>query len=122
LSVVSYAPVHSGRQIRLAVAATFHGWARTADRPSKHGVRDCIRYRNALKLFVRLRRISKSVTARFATLNPVKKKKKSKYARKQSYVNPSNTQNTGTRQRHKHLSMYCTLTLSRAMAAFTVMK
>jgi len=39
-------------------------------------VRDCIRYKNALKLFVRSG--SKSVTARFATKNPAKSKNEAK--------------------------------------------
>ena len=33
-------------------------------------VRDCIRYKNTLKLFIHLRSSSKRVTARFATWNP----------------------------------------------------
>jgi len=71
---------------KLSRRCNSHGWARTADGPMiasgklRHTrcrwpdltclsmeVRDCIRYKNALKHFIHLRSGSKRWTARFAT-------------------------------------------------------
>jgi len=114
--------VHRVRQIRLAVAATVpieraqliggENVARHENRDTptpSTAVRDCIRYKNALKLFIYLRINSKSVIARCAKWH-----KKSKYEAKLCYSLKLCTpaQNTATRQRLKQLNVYCASIIS----------
>ena len=57
-------------------------------------VRDCVRYKNTLKHFIRLRSSSKSVTARFATCNPGNWHENQIEIRRKTHVNPSNIAHT----------------------------
>jgi len=90
LSVVSYAPVHSTAYLSIGLTVarlSANSWSGRVIirvmRTVKHtrcrwpdltwlsiDLRDCIRYKNPLKLFIHLRSSSKSVTAWFAAWNP----------------------------------------------------
>jgi len=80
------------------------------------GVCDCVRYKNALQLFIHLRSSSKSVTLSIRDVKSSKAAQKLNRNTKQNVVNPPNSvhtaQNTATR---KHYS-------AQSQIAFTVMK